>query len=71
MTLARASLFGTLLLYFFLTLTYVLGTPVQEFFLPDSVPQTQRSSPVVAGLGPDEKEYLIYVRSLAETSRVP
>ena len=71
MTLARASLLGTLLLYFFLTLTYVTGTPVQEFYLPDSVPQAQRSASVLAGLGPDEKEYLIYVRSLAETGRVP
>ncbi|MCX6369231.1 MAG: hypothetical protein NTX57_21360 [Armatimonadetes bacterium] len=71
MNLARASLLGTLLLYFFLSLTYVAGTPVQEFYLPDSVPQAQRSAPVLAGLGPDEKEYLIYVRSLAETGRVP
>lgn len=71
MNLARASLLGTLLLYFFLSWTYVRGTPVQEFYLPDSVPQSQRATSMLAGLGPDEKEYLIYVRSLAETGRVP
>lgn len=71
MNLARASLLVTLVVYFFLSWTYVSGTPVQEFYLPDSVPQTQRSAPVLAGIGPDEKEYLIYVRSLAETGRVP
>ncbi|WP_395089072.1 hypothetical protein [Armatimonas sp.] len=71
MNLARVSLLGTLLLYFLLSWTYVAGTPVQELSLPDSVPQAQRSTPVVAGLGPDEKEYLIYVRSLAETGKLP
>ncbi|MBB6051065.1 hypothetical protein [Armatimonas rosea] len=71
MNLARASLLGTLLLYFFLSWTYLAGTPVQEFYLPDSVPQMQRSAPVLAGIGPDEKEYLIYVRSLAERGVAP
>lgn len=71
MNLARASLLGTLLLYFVVSWTYVAGTPVQEFYLPDSVPQAQRSAPVLAGIGPDEKEYLIYVRSLAERGAVP
>ena len=71
MNLARISLLVTLVLYFFFSWTYVGGTPKQEFFLPDSVPRAQRDTPVLAGLGPDEKEYLLYVRALAETGRPP
>lgn len=69
--MARVSLGLTLLVYCVLQWLYITATPVQEFYLPESVPQAMRDAPVLAGLGPDEKEYLLYVRSLAETGRPP
>lgn len=69
--LSRVSLGLTLLVYGVLSWLYLSATPVQEFVLPDSVPQAQRTAPLRAGQGPDEKEYLLYVRSLAETGRPP
>lgn len=69
--MARASLGVTLLLYSVLSWLYLTATPVQEFVLPDSMPLAMKSTSLRAGQGPDEKEYLLYVRSLAETVRPP
>lgn len=61
-------LFG---LYAAVQLIYITATPLQPIILPDNVPPAQAETPLLVGLGPDEKEHFLYIASLSERGELP
>ena len=64
-------LLATLAAYLLLQLLWVRATPLQAITLPDNLPAARAETPLLVGLGPDEKEHFLYIVSLAETGRLP
>ncbi|MFY7951007.1 MAG: hypothetical protein ACOVT5_00745, partial [Armatimonadaceae bacterium] len=50
---------------------WLTATPLQDIDLPDNVPPALPYSTLKVGLGPDEKEHYLMVRSLAEGKGLP
>ncbi len=65
-SLAAAVVFHLVVGWFWLT-----ATPLQDIDLPDNVPPALPYSTLKVGLGPDEKEHYLMVRSLAEGKGLP
>ena len=61
---------ATLLLYACVQFFYVTATPLEKLTLPDNLPPGVPQKMLV-GLGPDEKEHFLYIRSLADTGGLP
>ena len=62
---------ATLVVYAILAFFYVTATPLQAITLPDNLPEARAQTPLVVGIGPDEKEHFLYIASLAERGKLP
>jgi hypothetical protein len=60
-----------LVVYALIQMIYLSATPLQDITLPENLPQSTASQPVRVGIGPDEKEHYLYIRSLAERGQLP
>ncbi|MBC8135896.1 MAG: hypothetical protein H8F28_08435 [Fibrella sp.] len=68
---ARYLLLATLSFYMVVQLVWIQATPLQPIFLPDNLPEKHADAPLLVGLGPDEKEHFLYIRSITDNGRIP
>jgi len=70
-TVARLSWMAAVVFHALVGWFWLTATPLQDIDLPDNVPPALPYSTLKVGLGPDEKEHYLMVRSLAEGSGLP
>lgn len=70
-TAARLSWLAAMVFHCVVGWFWLTATPLQDIDLPDNVPPALPYSTLKVGLGPDEKEHYLMVRSLAEGKGLP